>query len=114
MKTFFSNANITSMTSGLFSMLLVWMLFHAGIEGAQADTAGGNLPSPGTIALLQPEDEECIALGKLLQQSNCLLYTSIPVSQIIRQNDDHVRADCLTNFRRGHGTKKPCQDQHRV
>lgn len=69
MKTFFSNANITSMTSGLFSMLLVWMLFHAGIEGAQADTAGGNLPSPGTIALLQPEDEECIALGKLLQQS---------------------------------------------
>lgn len=50
-------------------MLLVWMLFHAGIEGAQADTAGGNLPSPGTIALLQPEDEECIALGKLLQQS---------------------------------------------
>ena len=50
-------------------MLLVWMLFHAGIEGAQADTAGGNLPSPGTIALLQTEDEECIALGKLLQQS---------------------------------------------
>ena len=69
MKTFFSNANITSMTSGLFSMLLVWMLFHAGIEGAQADTAGGNLPSPGTIALLQPEDEESIALGKLIQQS---------------------------------------------
>ena len=30
MKTFFSNANITSMTSGLFSMLLVWMLFQAG------------------------------------------------------------------------------------
>ena len=54
----------------IFYILTAWILCNSGTEGVPALAINRNLSTPDIIPILKQTDQECIALGKLLQQSD--------------------------------------------